>query len=362
MQKWFYNNDEKKIWPFYSFKFLFFIFIFIHHCYNCVKIPFLRQPALAVSGFIIISGFLTGYIYINKDLKLKESISFSLKRVKKLYPLHLFMLFFVLSNAGLFNVTSFNVFFELLKRLLCNLFLIQSWINDSTYYFSFNGVTWFFSVYLFLSLITIPIMIELKKVSNKEKGSFLLVLLSVLIFCFTLLLVFIVRNNHLNEEFYLYIFPPVRMFEYTLGMIFGILSQKWKKDFKRDGLLFSCLEIISIVVLTLFVLFNTDILSFSNLLSSTLNVWILPLLFLLVIFSHQKGLISKALSFKPIVYFGEISMYAFLIHQPLITLFTKGESFIHYRYFALYLFILVLFISSIVNKYFNYKNDKRDSN
>lgn len=73
--KYFYT-DDKKIYPLLSVRFFLFIFIFVHHCYNLVEIPILRQPALAVSSFIILSGFLNGFIYINKDLSIKQSFDF----------------------------------------------------------------------------------------------------------------------------------------------------------------------------------------------------------------------------------------------------------------------------------------------
>ena len=65
-----FYTDDKKIYSLISIRFFLFIFIFVHHCYNLVKIPILRQPALAVSSFIILSGFLNGFIYINKDFSL----------------------------------------------------------------------------------------------------------------------------------------------------------------------------------------------------------------------------------------------------------------------------------------------------
>ncbi len=358
MKKLFYDNDGKTIWSIYSLKFLFFVFIFVHHCYDYVRIPLLRQPSLAVSAFIIISGFLTGLIYINKDIKIKDSIDFSLKRIKKLYPLHLFMLFFMLTKTNLFNITSFTMVFEFLKKLFCNVLLIQSWINDSAYYFSFNGVTWFLSTYLFLSLITIPTMILLKKMNKKNKGILYLILLSFLLFGITLLISHIVTKNGLSEEFYLYIFPPTRMFEYIIGMIFGVLSTKIK--LKNSKVLFTILEIVSITALVLFVIYTPEILNISTLISKKFNMWIIPLIFILVVFSQQRGLMSKALSFKPLVYFGEISMFAFLIHQPLIIYFTKSNTVVHYRYFALYMFILTIVISHIINKYYKLKKANRE--
>lgn len=47
-----------------------------------------------VSIFIVLSGFVMVYSYYNKNLstKVKDMFLFSLKRIKKLYPLHIMMI------------------------------------------------------------------------------------------------------------------------------------------------------------------------------------------------------------------------------------------------------------------------------
>jgi peptidoglycan/LPS O-acetylase OafA/YrhL len=44
----------------------------------------------------------------------------------------------------------------------------------------------------------------------------------------------------------------------------------------------------------------------------------LPLALLILIFSLQRGIISKFLSLKPIVYLGEISFSIYMVHQIVI--------------------------------------------
>lgn len=137
----FYKPDNKKIYPLYTLRFIFFIFIFVHHIYNNVQISWLRQPALAVSGFIILSGFLNGYIYVNKNYKIKESFKFTINRIKKFWPLHILLLIIMIAISDIFSSTSFSELLIYIKKIFCNALLIQSWINDKSYYFSFNGAT-----------------------------------------------------------------------------------------------------------------------------------------------------------------------------------------------------------------------------
>ena len=81
-------------------------------------------------------------------------------------------------------------------------------------------------------------------------------------------------------------------------------------------------------------------------------MWIIPVIIMIIIFSYHKGLISKILSMNVPVFLGEISMYMYMIHQPLITIFCKSAGHIvHYRYFALYILIITIILSCIINKY-----------
>lgn len=68
------NNENKEIYTLYSIRSFLFITILIQHCYSFVKIPILNKPALGVSGFIILSWFLNGLIYIDKEIKLKDTL------------------------------------------------------------------------------------------------------------------------------------------------------------------------------------------------------------------------------------------------------------------------------------------------
>ena len=352
----FYKPDNKKIYPLYTLRFIFFIFIFVHHIYNNVQISWLRQPALAVSGFIILSGFLNGYIYVNKNYKIKESFKFTINRIKKFWPLHILLLIIMIAISGIFSSTSFSELLIYIKKIFCNALLIQSWINDKSYYFSFNGATWFLSTYMFLCLTTIPIIYLLKKVNNNKHKNIILLIISIIIYLITLIIVYYANKNNLDTEYWLYIFPPARIFEYTIGILFGIIFNNIKINFKYDKLAFSLFELGTLILLIYTIYFNS--INETMVLHRRLNLWIIPIILLIFTFSYQKGIITKILSIKPLVKLGVISMYMYLIHQPLIILITKcvGHQ-IHYRYFALYILILTIIIGTIINKYYEKKNN-----
>ena len=350
-----FYTDDKKIYPLISIRFFLFIFIFVHHCYNLVKIPILRQPALAVSSFIILSGFLNGFIYINKDFSIKQSFDFTKKRIKRFYPLHLLMILITIITSGFFNFSSIEQLMFFLKKLFCNLLLIQSWINNPDFYFSFNGVTWYLSMYLFLTFITIPILLLLKKINKKEKRNVYLIIIAILLFGITVIIVNSIRLNKLDDrfcEFWIYVFPPSRIFEYIIGIIFGIICSNTKISFKFEKVIFTFLEIFALTILYIYICNVSKIPHIYNYINNRFNMWIIPVIIMIIIFSYHKGLISKILSMNVPVFLGEISMYMYMIHQPLITIFCKSAGHIvHYRYFALYILIITIILSCIINKY-----------
>lgn len=347
------NENNTKIYTLYALRFILFIFIFVEHCYYNVGIEALRQPELAVSGFIILSGFLNGYIYKNKydKISIKEMIKFTKKRMKKFYPLHLVMLLICIPFSGIFSYTCASDFLDFFKRLFCNVTLIQSYINDRKYYFSFNGVTWFLSAYLFLAVITIPLLCLINKLNKEKYGKAKLVCVSLILFLVTFFLSCIVKINQLNEEFWISVFPPSRIFEYFIGMIYGNIIKDTKITFKFDKVVFSILELISIFVLIVFIKDINKIPNMALFISKKMNQWIIPMILMIIIFSYQKGLISKLMSSKLLVYLGQISMYMFMIHQPLITyvLSATGKT-IYYRYLGLYMLILTVILGSIIEK------------
>lgn len=365
IKKAFYMGETNKIYTIYALKFLFFVFIFVHHCFENIRIPILRQPALGVSGFIITSGFLNGYIYINKNLNIKDSLQMVKKRIKKFYLLHIIMMIVAIGYSGIFNYTTLEQYLNFFKRLICNILLIQSWINNSDYYFSFNGVTWFLSTYIFLCFMTIPCLILLKKINEKKKNNLLLILLSIILFAIITTIVHVIKVNEKPfsfEEFWIYVFPPSRMFEYLIGMIYGIIFYNQKDKAKLGKVSFSIIEIMSISILLLFmsVLKENEI---ANLyMANTINWWIVPLIIILIVFSNQKGIISKILSNKIFVKLGELSMYLFLIHQPLIKYIQKYNAgpISHSRLLGLYMFVATIVIAFSI-KYIEDKRNIKDN-
>lgn len=351
------TNDDKKIYPLFSLRFILFILIFVYHCSIVINVQLKRQTAFAVSTFIILSGFLSGLLYINRDFNIRKTLEFTKKRIKRLYPLHILMLLFSSVCLLLFNPISMRQIGQFNKMFSCNLLLIHSWINNPDYYFSFNGVSWFLGTYLFLSLVTIPILLLLKKINNSKRGNLYLIIIALLLFITTILIVNCISINKLNDkfcEFWIYIFPPSRLFEYIIGIILGIICNNNKNKIKPNKSICTSLE-ISIILLLFVLIYGVPVIPIVNrFINYRFNMWIIPSVVMILVFSYQSGLISKLLSMRPLVFLGEISMYMFLIHQPLIELlYLLLGNIIDYKYLAIFVLIITIMLSSIINRYKN---------
>ena len=122
-----------------SIRFVFALMIFLHHTVS----PITTLGAFGVSFFLVLSGFVL--MYGNKggiDNK-RDYSTFFLKRLKKIYPTHILCLFL----AIFISIWTGKV--QNWVHLVTNVFLIHSWIPNSSFYFSGNSLSWYLSVMVF---------------------------------------------------------------------------------------------------------------------------------------------------------------------------------------------------------------------
>ena len=130
-----------------SLRFIFVLMIFMSHFTYRGICAFDAGGDCGVSFFFILSGFVLSLGY---GSRIREGTfcygRFMLRRLRKIYPLHLLcLLFFLVVSRSDFDLT-----------VLLNELLLQSWVPDPNYYFSCNSVSWFLSSLLFCYLVFPP--------------------------------------------------------------------------------------------------------------------------------------------------------------------------------------------------------------
>jgi peptidoglycan/LPS O-acetylase OafA/YrhL len=121
--------------------------IFLSHC------DVIPTGPMGVSIFLILSGFLMFYSWDNKKKMpqkgIRNAFVLSIRKISKLYPLHL-LTFLWMVAVGL--LVGFKGGHTLLKGIL-NLLLLQAWVPSAKWYFTFNKVSWYLSVCLFVYFV-----------------------------------------------------------------------------------------------------------------------------------------------------------------------------------------------------------------
>lgn len=267
---------------------------------------------LSVSIFFVMSGFLMMYSYMNKPIEcsLKNNVIFSLRKIKKLYPLYL-----ITTLAMVIIHKSFS-----LKILAIDLLLVQSWIPNPDVYYSLNGVAWFFSDMLFIYMM-FPLI---KKGINKykEKKNAVIVLIGIILALSSVtVLSRIIGEKYASTStvctWIEYVFPVTRLGDFAAGCNLGYIFVNSKNNYSKFKA--SVLELVAVFATCI-----SQIVYYINAkaeISDHMSYINLPVAILCVyLFTVNGGIFTKACSNKLLVFIGNLSGQAFLIHRPIADL------------------------------------------
>jgi peptidoglycan/LPS O-acetylase OafA/YrhL len=313
---------------------------------------------IGVSFFFILSGFILAYTYQGKFIKLskQELRRFFTLRFTRVYPLHI--LTFLLAVPFIFWTEYKWSGWD----ALANIFLVQTYAPIGIHAFSFNGVSWaisdelfFYAIFPFLFFI----LYKFRLFSNP--GKILVVLL--ISFGIPATIGYTLRNSMqgTNTTWWLvYIFPPVRMFDFIVGICVGMIFLRFKdkvRNTKLEQMLFTIGEIIAIL---LFVLsWKSGFLKYPTF---SMGLYYIPsFAVILFVFSFQKGLISYFLANKVFTHLGDLSFSIYMLHQVVISYISVlfgynifGSNFhdLKHTVAQLAVFIIVIALSEIIYQYF----------
>lgn len=260
------------------------------------KYPTSHCSTAAVSFFFMLSGLVTALVFYNKDVRLswREEGKYLWRKVKKIYPLYLFTTLYLFLYT---NTESLTALFDVQRfpgQLVRNLLLVQSWSAEGA--FSYNGVGWFLSTLMFLSVFNLPVMFLLNKINRRPKGW--LLLSGALAGTLFLTAVYCYLTKNLDMDYWQYIFPPARMGEYLGGMLLGMLVCTLKPHLKQGNtvrIVFTVLE-VGALGYWFFMLSRAG-----SPWRSRIFTWLLPNLVLIGVFTCGMGWASSLFRWKPLV-------------------------------------------------------------
>lgn len=304
-----------------------FLLIFCSHC-TFINGFASAWGAIGVSIFIVLSGFVITFNqkFRNDDYKLK-TIPYTIKRLSKIFPLHLIMLLIrIVYDYLLYGVvTSVPI-------ILLNITMLKSFIPVRDIYYSMGGATWYLTLVWLFALLT-PLLLKILKILLHKKCC---LITFILIVTFRIGWIYF---WHLDDAalWWNYVNPLFRVTDYFIGMILGANIRSIEKIInKRKGVYCGCAIFIWLIFGTYLIAMSANKLPWYNIYFRTLLSICVIVLF---VNSNQENKILRMLLYenKFLIFIGNISFEMFLIHIHV-------RNIILYKFNEINPFILLIFI------------------
>lgn len=337
-----------------SLRLIFAIMIFMHHFPSASNGAglFAAGGALGVCFFIMLSGFVMSAGYGDKVLS--ENFDFKyfyLKRVIRLWPLHLLCL------LG-FVVLHFQTAFSSIRSIGImgiNSLMLQSWIPIKGVYFSGNAVSWCLCDLMFCYLM-FPVLY--RYINNVRAKTIVIIGLLVVASYFVIIQLI---PDHLVHAL-VYISPIFRLLDFVLGILVYRVFQNLCKG-KIGNYIGHCsrikltgLEICSVALLIGCIMVYAYLPEKYNLAS----MWWPICAALIVLYSlfdtYRGGYLSDVIRNNLLQKLSAVSFTFYMIHQMAISVlqsfFCKLQIHIPYLVELMVCLFIIMFAALIVNKYF----------
>lgn len=312
------KSKQEKMVSLQALRGLAFLGIFLNHAKGIIN-----WSQLGVSVFFVLSGFLMIYTYGNKDftVSIKNNFYFAIKKIKRIYPLHILTMLCVVAlilQEMVYNGFLVKSFIDLIGEILLNVTLLQTWVPNSSVNVSLNGVAWYLSATIFLYFMFPYIS---RWIKNKSKSLLTLIGIVILVIQIITCIPFIYFCGNENPIYiwFMYCFPVFRLGDFFVGCCLGHLYTEKKN---HDDLIvrYSIYELLATALAVSVHLLgkqsnqNVILLAFQNwttLYIPVAAIWI-------YLFAVNRGIITKLLNNRFLIYLGDINAYNFLIHYVII--------------------------------------------
>lgn len=298
-----------------SMRFIFCILIFIYLFLESTgKLHFYYGGDAGVTFFFILSGFVLsigcGPSVANGTF---HYVQFLRKRLAKIYPLHLVTFIIALCMSFVAGVK-----FDVIKTFL-HIFMLQEFTLSEDMLRYGTGLSWFlgalFFCYLLFPFLYRQLIVSRNKVFGALLTIYILLALAIESCC----------NNSAIDDF-MFAFPPLRIIDFAIGIIayrlytapFSIRLRQW---IARQST--SILSTLEIIIVAMSVLTYIPYCLLPSWIRFAPYFWI-PfslLIYWFAISSDNKGIITKLLSQRALVFLGNISFEIYMLHGIVITAF-----------------------------------------
>lgn len=294
----------------------------------------------AVSAFIMLSGFVLSYNAAGKTsrppLGLKDSLKYALKKIRKLYPLYFLTLLalalrLIILGRGSISLPQLT---DLAGKFIACALLLQSWISLPGWSFALNGVGWYLSTILLLYFFFPSIMRGIVKLKTAKATLFAAAAVYVLML--------VIAGTLKLDSWHVYIFPPYRLLDFSIGCLLGYLfTLDTAKNIRTPAATVLELTGLALAYISSF-LFNRGSIP-GGFASNAL--FVIPNALLIYSFALNKGVISKVLDCGIMRFISDHSGEIFLIHPVIIAYLTPVLAFLPLKGFVSEAVFVVLAIA-----------------
>lgn len=261
-----------------------------------IALNIFEEGYIGVTFFFILSGFILANRYSPTFATGTASRRrFYAARFARVMPLHLLTMAFSLPVILIGTSQAMDTHF--LVKLFTNAALLQSFIPDPDWYFSFNSPAWSLSVEL-LFYAAFPLLIVLK--------SRHLILLAIAVVVAKIVLAQAMDTGH--QHFLQYIFPPLRLADFVAGILLYRVFHVCKAKNVRSA---SQLQVATVALLLGAVGIGFFLPQWAR-----FDIWYIgPMAAVIYSFAHSDGVFARMVSGRTMILLGESSFALYLIHQ-----------------------------------------------
>jgi peptidoglycan/LPS O-acetylase OafA/YrhL len=278
----------------------FILLIILHH----VGLDQLDMMSLGVCFFFMSSGFLLSLKYPFAELDGKSYRSFVWRRMLRIYPLHWLTPALWLVASALLGTLVIEPL-----TLTLNASLLHCWSLTYPVYYSYVKVSWFLGALLFCYLCY-PMLAHWFLPLRLRHKLAILALLSIVA-------ILILAGTDDYSRTALYVFPPMRLIDFLIGMTLPHLCQVVKRlpvIGKSDNGIDA--ELVAVAVLSLAVMVHGAYPGVRP--WSDTVIWWIPMALLIMVcylYDKREGYVGKLMASRPLQWIGGVCFELFMMQN-----------------------------------------------
>jgi peptidoglycan/LPS O-acetylase OafA/YrhL len=311
------NGARVDLKPLTSLRFFAALLVFAYHA--PVGRPFAAEHALGQAGvgfFFLLSGFILTYRYHDALTGAAADVrEFYAARLARIYPTYLAAMAIALLVTAAVGAHQWDVSTPLTRivAVIAHTIAVQAWLPSEQLYFGVNSPAWSISVEAFFYAL-FPFLIRSFSRSFAASSAQTILLAAVVTWAAAAAAFSI---PHPAEVWSTYVFPPVRIVDFVVGMLLGFAFVRgyrlWGPATMWEIGAIACVA-AGIVVLPIFPVP----------VALKYGLFLMPLWALLIaVVALRTGAVSRALSHPVLERLGEISFAFYLVHLSALTAFER---------------------------------------